>query len=148
MRFHFLSYYNCIKLNYVHLEDTWRVESKELFLLQQKNLFPVQIFLSQDSLVTCPFPFLVWRFFSPLILDLRLLHISCLSFHRFIMVLSFFLSLVPFSILCYFATPPIISLGFPHPSLEPSLLSCHPLRVLPLLCPTSFLLACYLAFIP
>lgn len=45
---------------------------------KKKNLFPVQIILSQDSLVTWPFPFLAWRFFSPLILDLRSLHIASL----------------------------------------------------------------------
>lgn len=131
-------YYNCIKLSYIDLEVAWREESKELFLFQQNTFFRFRSFHFKTPLS---------RYVSAFLSRMKVLFSLDLgsSFATYLMSLfpslyydvpSLFLALVPFSILCYFATLPITFSGVSLP-FSWTLLSCHPLRMSPLVRPQS-----------
>lgn len=135
-----LSYYNRIKWNYVDLADAWREQSKELFLFQQKKTFFRFRSFYLETLVMCPLPFLAWRFFLlRSSLNLRSPFAAYLMSRfpsLYYDISSLFLALVPFSILCYFATLPIMFSGVSSPFsrtiLSPFIpFACFPLYVRP-----------------
>jgi len=127
------------KLNYVELENTLDEKTqKNYFCFNKKTFFRFRSFYLK-TLITCPLSFLMKVLFS---LDLGssfAAYLMSLFPSLYYEVLSLFLALDPLFYSLLLCNPTYSrSLRFPHPSLEPSLLSCHPLRVFPLMCPTSF----------